>query len=90
MTSPLLARSSRVLAVTLGAALLLASCGRRGPLEPPPGAAASPDVTPQATSVENQSTPGSSAVTIAPVGTKKTKGTPITAPKQKFFLDPLL
>jgi predicted small lipoprotein YifL len=74
----------------LGVALLLAACGRRGPLEPPPGAANAPDVTPEATSVENQSTPGSAPITIKPVGERKAKGTPITAPKKKFFLDPLL
>lgn len=90
MTSLTPARSSRVLVVTLGVALLLGACGRRGPLEPPPGAAAAPEVTPSPTSVENQSTPGSSPITIAPVGKGKTKGQPITAPKQKFFLDPLL
>ena len=90
--------------ITLGAAVLLAalvltlaSCGRRGPLEPPPGAATpnaantgapgayeSP-VTPADT--QGQNTASSNPATAAgPAG-----GTQIPPPARKTFpLDPLL
>jgi predicted small lipoprotein YifL len=75
-----------VVAVLL--ALALAGCGRRGPLEPPPGAAAQP--SPTDGSVLNETTPGTSPVTVNPVGQRKAKGQPIVAPKTKFILDPIL
>jgi predicted small lipoprotein YifL len=69
---------SRLAIILLGlAALSLAGCGRRGPLEP-------------ATTAE----PGSKPVTRTTTGpdgtTSSTLLRGVTAPKQPFFLDPLL
>jgi len=67
----------------------LAACGRKGPLEPPPGAAteAKPDTLSEKAET---STPGvkTLAPSISPVGSRR--GKPITAPDEKFVLDPLL
>jgi len=86
-------------AVLLAAlALTLASCGRRGPLEPPPDAAAlnTPPVTGTPGTEEKPANPGdlsgqnaaSSSSTAAPAqaGAKQTQP---RAPKP-FVLDPLL
>ena len=67
----------RALALAATAALVLAGCGRMGPLEPPPDANAPPKPTP--TTSEQALNPQF----------KKTIP-PIVAPKQPFFLDPLL
>jgi predicted small lipoprotein YifL len=71
--------AKRVVALSLlfGVALLAAGCGRRGPLEPPGGAIATPTPTPTA----------SSDVTD-PMG--RPKNPPITPPKKPFVLDPIL
>jgi len=75
-------------------ALLLASCGRRGPLEPPPGAAVSnAPVTGTPGDYEAPANPGelagqntaTSSGAEAPAAAKQ----PPRAPKT-FFLDPLL
>ena len=68
-------RRGRALAAALG--LLLAGCGRYGPLEPPPDANAPPK--PAQTAQE---------ATLNPQ--VKPKIPPITPPHQPFFLDPLL
>ncbi len=71
--------AKRVVALSLlfGVALLAAGCGRRGPLEPPGGAIATPTPTPTASSdVTDQ------------MG--RPKNPPITPPKKPFVLDPIL
>ena len=65
------------LSLLFGLALVAAGCGRRGPLEPPGGAIASPTPAPTA-----------SADVADPMG--RPKNPPITPPKQSFILDPLL
>lgn len=69
-------------------ALGLAGCGRKGPLEPPPGA-----VNAKANPLEEKEEADASAPrplipSIQPVGSKKAKR--IQAPQQPFILDPLL
>lgn len=62
------------------AALALAGCGRRGPLEPPPDASA-PVVKPEA---DNPASPNAIG------GPRKKKRVPINVPKDPFILDPIL
>jgi predicted small lipoprotein YifL len=79
----------RVVAVSAAILLSLSACGRKGPLEPPPGAV---DAKPDLLSQQNESeTPGVKTLvpSISPVGSGR-KGKPITAPKDTFFLDPIL
>ena len=71
------ARRAVALALVFGLALLAAGCGRRGPLEPPDGAIATPAPTPTATSDLDD-------------GFGRPKNPPITPPKTSFVLDPLL
>ena len=84
--------SSRSVALALSVLLLasLGACGRKGALEPPPGAvAAKPDPLGQIDPETDQRT---IAPSISPVasGRQKAKGKPITAPKEPFILDPIL
>ena len=75
----------RVLAVVLS----LSACGRKGPLEPPPGAV---DAKADKLSEQNESanpTVKTLVPSISPVGSGR-KGKPITAPKDSFVLDPIL
>jgi predicted small lipoprotein YifL len=69
--------AKRVVALSLlfGVALLAAGCGRRGPLEPPGGAIATP-------------TPTASSDVTDQMG--RPKNPPITPPKKPFVLDPIL
>ena len=79
----------RVLAVSALIALSLSACGRKGPLEPPPGAV---DAKADKLSEQNESanpTVKTLVPSIAPVGSGR-KGKPITAPKDDFILDPIL
>jgi predicted small lipoprotein YifL len=77
--APLLLSSAIVLALALG------GCGRRGPLEPPPGS-----VEAQQEAAEERGETLSN-VTIPPVGKGASRKTPpIRAPKEPFLLDPLL
>lgn len=83
--------SSLLRALAVGAFVLVAvaACGRKGPLEPPPGAVdAKPDLLSQE---DEDGTPNSKTLvpSIAPVGSGR-KGKPIKAPRDKFFLDPIL
>jgi predicted small lipoprotein YifL len=73
---------TRALALVLlvGLALAASGCGRRGPLEPPPNASATP--VPQATPTA-QSDPGG-------LPGSHHKPPPIVVPKTPFVLDPLL
>ena len=64
-------------ALVFGLALLAAGCGRRGPLEPPDSAIATPTPAPTASSDLSDQ-----------LG--RPKNPPITPPKTSFVLDPLL
>jgi predicted small lipoprotein YifL len=85
-----------VRALILGAILVvpLSACGRKGPLEPPPGSVAAksdPLAVPETDDEE-----GYAVKTLAPVISPVTgkgsrgRGKPITAPKDSFVLDPIL
>ena len=67
----------------------LSACGRKGPLEPPPGAAetAKPD---RLSEQAETSTPGvrTLAPSISPIGNRR--GKPIKAPDEPFILDRIL
>ena len=77
--APLLLGSALVLALALG------GCGRRGPLEPPPGSLQAQQEAAEAKGEEL------SNVTIPPIGKGSSRKTPqIRAPKEPFILDPLL
>ena len=79
------ARSVRGLLIGGVVLLALAGCGRRGPLEPPPGAA---NPQPDMTNLD-ESEPRPFMPSVSPVGTGK-KGKPINAPKDSFILDSIL
>jgi len=86
------ALSLRLALVATVLALTLAGCGRKGPLEPPPGAvAAKPDPL---AAPETQALPGQSTLTptISPVSgaSSRGRGKPISAPNEPFILDPIL
>ena len=69
----------------LALTLALGGCGRRGPLEPPPGS-----LQAQQEAAEEKGE-ALSNVTIPPVGKGNSRKTPpIRAPKEPFILDPLL
>jgi len=68
-------KRAAAVALVFGLALLAAGCGRRGPLEPPSGAIATP-------------APTASSDLGDQLG--KPKNPPITPPKTSFVLDPLL
>lgn len=76
--APLLLSGAIVLALTVS------GCGRRGPLEPPPGS-----VEAQQEAAEEKGETLSN-VTIPPIGRGSRKTPPIRAPKEPFILDPLL
>lgn len=85
--------ASRSLALVLGAVLLvsLGACGRKGPLEPPPGAVnAKPDPLEQPDADPNAARTIAPSISPVASGNQKAKGKPITAPKEPFILDPLL
>ena len=70
-------RRAAALSLVLALALLAAGCGRRGPLEPPNSAIATPSPTPTASSdLKDQ------------LG--RPKNPPIAPPKTPFALDPIL
>ena len=71
------ARRAAALSLVFGLALLAAGCGRRGALEPPGGAIATPTPTPSVGGDLNDQ-----------LG--RPKNPPITPPKTSFVLDPLL
>jgi predicted small lipoprotein YifL len=78
-------RSVRGLLICGVVLVALAGCGRRGPLEPPPGAV---NPQPDMTNLEPDE-PRPFLPSVRPVGTGK-KGKPINAPKDSFILDPIL
>jgi len=65
------------LAVLVAAALGLAACGRKGPLDPPPSAAVPPP-------------PASAADASGAPATANPAAPPPPSQKKSFFLDPLL
>ncbi len=77
--------------VALGAALALAGCGRKGPLEPPPSAAISPPPQnePSLGQSYDPNTPGflrpPRAAAVAPPASA-----PVQPEKRSFFLDFLI
>jgi predicted small lipoprotein YifL len=89
-------------AICLAALLSLQGCGRRGPLEPPPGA--SPATAPQAkvdesglpqnseiAPIDAASTPsGPVAATAGGQGRPTSQAPPAKAPPRPFVLDPLI
>ena len=87
-------RSVRVLGfgAAIGVVLALAGCGREGPLELPPGPAAStPAVTSQLRSPDGTPAPGSPQDTATRTGFDS-QGNPVATPSKNrpFILDPLL
>jgi predicted small lipoprotein YifL len=68
-------RRAAALALIFGMALLAAGCGRRGPLEPPNSAIATPAPTASSDLGDQLGRP---------------KNPPITPPKTPFVLDPIL
>ncbi len=80
-----------VLAAACIAALGLAGCGRAGPLEPPPGPAASPAPAAQLVAPDGTPVPGSAQDSALKTGFDR-QGNPVAAagPKRTFILDPLL
>jgi predicted small lipoprotein YifL len=68
--------------------LALSACGRKGPLEPPPGAVNASDNPLEEQEEQDATAPRPVVPSIAPVGSRK--GKPIKAPKESFFLDPIL
>jgi len=78
-------------AAGLTAALGLAGCGRAGPLELPPGPAATPAPRAQLTQPDGSPAPGSPQDTAVKTGFDA-RGNPVAAVGQKkpFILDPLL
>jgi predicted small lipoprotein YifL len=69
----------------LAAALALAGCGVKGPLEPPPQATAA-TTQPTAQVTERTTTPEP----VAPMMRRPRRPPPIARPDQPFVLDPLL
>lgn len=66
----------KILVVALAAGTLLTACGRRGPLEPPPGTAP--------TAAEGTDPDGTARDGL------RNKRTPILPPKRDLFIDRLL
>ena len=78
-------KPSLLLIGTMALALGVGACGRRGPLEPPPGSLEAQQQQAEESGEEL------SNVTIQPIGKGASrKNPPIRAPKQPFLLDPLL
>jgi predicted small lipoprotein YifL len=76
----------------LAGVLLLAGCGREGPLELPPGPApATPAASTQLRSPDGTPAPGSPQDTAVKTGFDA-QGNPVATPSQKrsFILDPLV
>lgn len=81
-----MASRSRILIGVLMITALLAGCGRRGPLEPPPGSVA-PAQVPQ---VEDDEVDPSGLTQPNTEQTFGKEGRTIPRPKKPFVLDPIL
>ena len=68
--------------------LALSACGRKGPLEPPPGAVNASDNPIEEQEEDAAAAPNKVIPSISPVGSRK--GKKIKAPNEKFFLDSIL
>lgn len=79
-----LSRRSLLRAVGLGAALAVAACGKRGPLEPPPDSDEGRKLSASRAS-QSADQPGVPALRGA-----RRRPPPVTPPKTDFFLDALL
>jgi predicted small lipoprotein YifL len=81
------ARTAILLVLGCATALALSGCGRKGPLEPPPGAVNAKSNPLEEKEIDPEA-PKPVIPSIAPVGSKK--GKRIEPPKEKFILDPIL
>lgn len=76
---------SLAVVTAMAALLVLGGCGRKGPLDPPPGASSA---------TEPQANGGLTPPIMSPLGGSQTAGTdktgPSQPPKRSFLLDPLL
>lgn len=84
MTMPKLRRSGTAGVAVLALALCCAGCGRKGALEPPPGAAVGGPADAGSSTVQDVSGNGSG------LPMKRPKKVPIRPPKEPFILDPLV
>lgn len=84
--SPL--RATTLVLLACAAALLVSGCGRKGPLEPPPGSVNAADNPMEERETTDPSAPKPLIPSVSPVGNRK--GKKINAPKEPFFLDPIL
>ncbi len=78
-------RFARLLVVSTLLVTGLAACGKRGPLEPPPGS--------EAARPKQEQTAGTGAADQRPAGETRlggSKRTPITPPKRELLIDRLL
>jgi predicted small lipoprotein YifL len=81
----------RNLLVVAAIGLAVSACGRRGALEPPPGAAnAQPGATNSAAPQRTADDEDNEALNPSPVGQAKKRPRAIVIPKEPFILDPLL
>lgn len=81
-------RAARFVIIAALAALALAGCGRKGPLEPPPGSVNAKANPLEEKEITDPAEPKPVVPSISPVGSKK--GKKIEAPKEPFILDPIL
>jgi predicted small lipoprotein YifL len=85
VTMPKLRRSGTACMAVLALALCCAGCGRKGALEPPPGAAVSGPVPNEGGSTVQDVSGNGSGRPMA-----RAKKVPIRPPKEPFILDPLV
>jgi predicted small lipoprotein YifL len=74
----------------LGAALALAGCGRKGPLDAPPSAAISPPPPPAQPSLGENYDPNTPGFRRAPRETAAATTGPVPPDQRTFLLDPLI
>jgi predicted small lipoprotein YifL len=79
----------RILLVAAALSLTLTACGRRGPLEPPPGAKGGVEYPEdKQTNTELEAQPGTFSTSVTGKPAKSSRV--IVPPKRDFVLDPLL
>jgi predicted small lipoprotein YifL len=93
------ARNLRLLAVFIMVTGVVAACGRKGALEPPPkadiakaqgGPAAQADAENQAAAQADQQASSEPPAAGGLSGLRAKKPPPVLPPKQPFFMDPIL